>query len=309
MGIASRPSYKVIPQQASTEVTVLNFLCEAFGAIPRSVWMQRMANEHVFWEDRTLITPSSMCRTQQKVFYYREVPDEIHIPFEEEIVFEDDHILVVCKPHYLPVVPSGPYVESCLLNRLIKRTGNIDLTPAHRIDRDTAGLVLFSKVPAERGLYHGLFASGGIQKTYRAVALLDRCLRAEELASGWLIENRIISSIPRFRQQAIDAEGDAINARSKVVCLDQQQGLGLFELNPLTGKTHQLRVHMAGLGFPLLNDPYYPVLQPEQAKDDFSKPLQLLAKEMTFTDPVTQKTYTFMSERPLLWPLVQISGT
>lgn len=301
MGIAARPSYKVIPQDVSCTMSVLDFLCSAFPAISKDVWVQRIVDGHVFWEDRSLISCDSVCRAQQKVFYYREVATEIHIPFDEEIIYEDEHKLIVCKPHYLPVVPSGPYVDSCLLNRLIKRTSNTELTPAHRIDRDTAGLVLFSKKPSERGLYHGLFASGEIQKTYRAVGVLNRVISAQEMKIGWRVENRIIRSTPRFRQQAVDATGQDINARSLITCLEQSDGLGLFELSPLTGKTHQLRVHMAGLGFPLLNDPYYPVLLPEQSKDDFSKPLQLLAQAMSFTDPVTQQVHRFTSSRPLLW--------
>jgi tRNA pseudouridine32 synthase / 23S rRNA pseudouridine746 synthase len=215
------------------------------------------------------------------------------IPFAEKVLFLNDEILVSCKPHFLPVTPGGPYVDECLLNRLRRSTGNDDLVPLHRIDRETAGIVLFSANRKTRALYNELFTSGNIEKTYHALSAAS----GDPGQTAWLVENRIVKGEPWFRMKT--APGPA-NARSRINLVQVKEGVALFHLSPVTGKTHQLRVHMSGLGFGILNDRYYPSLQPERA-DDFARPLQLVAKEVKFTDPVTGKRMEFQSERELLW--------
>jgi tRNA pseudouridine32 synthase / 23S rRNA pseudouridine746 synthase len=273
--------------------TILGFLCQRFPQVAPDCWERRIAEGKVLGEDRLPVTLDSSYVPQQRIFYFREVETEPVIPFSEKILFQNDEILVACKPHFLPVTPGGRYVAECLLNRLRKATGNHDLVPLHRIDRETAGIVLFSANSATRALYNDLFISGNIQKSYQALSAGVPNPGENE----WLIENRIVPGVPWFRMQT---ESGTPNARSRITLMQVKDGLARFQLNPVTGKTHQLRVHMSGLGLGILNDRYYPTLHDERA-DDFANPLQLLAKSVQFQDPVTGKTMEFESERQLLW--------
>ena len=254
------------------------------------VWQQRLEEGKVHWDDKTPIAVDAQYAPHQRIFYYREVPDEAVVPFTEDILFQDQNILIACKPHFLQVTPTGSVVDECLLNRLRRRTGIAELVPVHRIDRETAGLVMFSLNPETRGLYHHLFVESDLVKTYQAVAPAEDMTKTE-----WSIANRMVKAEPWFRMKVTEG---AINARSRIKLLENSKGLGRFELNPVTGKTHQLRVHMSGLGYPLLNDRYYPELQ-SKTPDNYEQPLQLLAKRMSFTDPVSGKKQNFSSTRVL----------
>lgn len=293
MGISEHPSKLSLPQVNPGVATILEYLVIKFPYIDAQVWQQRMADGKVHFHDGALITATTPFRPQQRVYYYREVDHEPTIPFAEQILFQDAHILVADKPHFLAVTPGGTYVNECLQNRLRQRTGIDALQALHRLDRMTAGLVIFSVNPATRHLYHHLFETRQIHKTYQAIANISD---SEQLVGQeWVIKNRIVQAEPHFRMCV--AEGEA-NSHSVIRCLQQVNRQALFELNPITGKTHQLRLHMQTLGWPLLNDPYYPTLQP-LAKDNYETPLQLLAKSLTFTDPVTQQLRQFSCERNL----------
>jgi tRNA pseudouridine32 synthase/23S rRNA pseudouridine746 synthase len=252
-----------------------------------------MADGKVHWHDGSLISPQTAYAAQQRVYYYREVAREPVIPFAESVVYEDELILVAYKPHFLPVMPGGRFVEECLQNRLRHKTGNQQLQAVHRIDNGTAGLVLFSANPESRGHYHNLFATHQVNKTYQAIANTNNSVVS--VNQQWEIKNRLEKSEPRFLMHIV--EGLA-NSHSHVRCLKKTTDRALFELSPVTGKTHQLRVHMQSLGWPLLNDTYYPNLQPKKP-DDYSKPLQLLAQKIQFIDPVTQQIRCFSSNTAL----------
>jgi len=228
----------------------------------------------------------------KRLFYFREVENEPVIPFPETILFQNDEILVACKPHFLPVIPGGRFVNECLLNRLRARTGISNLTPLHRIDRETAGIVIFSVNKKTRGLYHDLFMHGKITKTYYAIAEVTQP-QQDDL---WIVQNRIVRGEPRFRMKTV---AGVVNSQSHIHLLKVKGNRGHFCLNPVTGKTHQLRLHMSGLGFRIINDRLYPDLLAEQ-NDDFEQPLQLLAKQITFRDPITGKNVEFSSEQALL---------
>jgi tRNA pseudouridine32 synthase/23S rRNA pseudouridine746 synthase len=293
MSISKYPSKLTLPQINPGVTSVLEYLYGKFPDIDPKVWQQRAADGKVHWHDGTLITAESPYQAQQRVYYYREVESESAIPFEEKIIFQDEHILVAYKPHFLAVMPGGVYVNECLQNRLRHKTGKENLQALHRLDRVTAGLVLFSVNPETRHLYHDLFATRKMHKTYQAIAKVN----PEEHLCGqqWEIKNHLAASEPRFLMQVIDGEP---NSHSVIRCLRQSNEKALFELEPITGKTHQLRVHMQTLGWPILHDKYYPELQPKSA-DIYSQPLQLLAKELRFIDPVTQLPRAFSSNTDL----------
>jgi tRNA pseudouridine32 synthase/23S rRNA pseudouridine746 synthase len=247
----------------------------------------------VTWQDGAPACCDSPYRPEERLLYHREVEHETVIPFTEEVLFQDDHLLVACKPHFLPVTPGGRFVDQCLLHRLRKSTGNRDLVPLHRIDRETAGLVLFSTNPESRTRYCELFSKGQVRKLYHAVST-----GAGGQGNGpWLVEDRIVSGEPWFRMRSVPGTP---NARSHVALVERRGGLSRFELAPITGKTHQLRLHLSGLGFGILNDRLYPALHPE-TPDDYTRPLQLVAKSLEFVDPLTGDARSFESSRDVVW--------
>lgn len=289
------PSYSkvTLPDLPDHCATVVDFLIRKFSRIAGEVWLQRVRDGKVLDQDGVPITTNTAYLPGSKIFYFREVEQERVIPYAETLVFANSDLLVACKPHFLPVNPTGPYVAECLMNRLRKKTGNQELVPINRIDRETAGLVLFSADRKTRDSYYRLFREGKVEKSYEAVAFVGE----EAAGRVWHVENRLDKGEPWFRMREVAGEA---NARSVVRLAEVRDGKGLFVLQPLTGKTHQLRLHMSGLGFPILNDRYYPELQPESA-DDYEKPLQLLAKRVKFRDPVTGDDLEFTSGRQLAW--------
>ena len=270
--------------------TMLDFLASRFPEISEAVWRERMARGDVVDEQGAVITPLSPYRAGARVYYYRELEAETEIPFEETIIFQDEHIVVADKPHFLPIAPSGRFLKETLLARL-KRKLDIDhLVPMHRLDRETAGLMIISKNVQTRDLYHALFRERRITKTYEALARLDA-----NRIFPFTYRSRIVEAKEFYRREEVAGEP---NAETHIDMIEQRGELALYKLNPVTGKTHQLRVHMAALGIPILNDAYYPILSNWKG-DDFSKPLQLLARSVEFIDPVSGEARRFVSKREL----------
>lgn len=293
MGISKHPSIVTMPEVEKPYPSILTFLSRRFAAISLETWEERILEGKVLNEQGQNITLDTEYAPLSRLFYFREVISEPCIPFAEKILFIDDEILVACKPHFLPVTPGGRYVDECLLNRLRKSTGIEDLAPLHRIDRETAGLVLFSVNKSSRGLYGTLFMNGQVDKNYQA---LSSCLAMQDTAS-WQIENRIVRGEPWFRMKSVPG---SVNARSAINLVEVKGETARFTLHPHTGKTHQLRIHMSDLGFGILNDRYYPELEAER-EDNFEIPLQLVAQALRFKDPLSGIIREFESERPLLW--------
>jgi tRNA pseudouridine32 synthase / 23S rRNA pseudouridine746 synthase len=219
------------------------------------------------------------------IYWYRDLPDEIVVPFDLPVLYRDENIVVVDKPHFLATMPRGGHVVQTALVRLRRALGLWELSPAHRLDRLTAGVLVFTARREVRGAYQTMFASGGASKTYLARS------SAGTLAEPVELRNRIVKR--RGSLQAVVEPGE-VNA----VTLVEPLGDGLFRLTPSTGRTHQLRVHMNSLGLPIDGDPLYPTVL-DVAAEDFSRPLQLLAHRLAFTDPVTGVNREFVSERTL----------
>ena len=228
-----------------------------------------------------------------RVYYYRSVPDEVWDPLDVEVVYRDEHLLVADKPHFMPVTPSGGQLQHALLVRLRRRLGLEQLTPVHRIDRETAGLVLFSVNASTRAPYHALFAQRRVHKTYECIAA-----RRDDLS--WPLEraSRLEPDVHFMRMREVDG---VANARTRLAPVQTGATLARYRLHPETGLRHQLRVHCAALGLPILGDRLYPTLQPAHT-DDPSLPLQLLAQALAFTDPLTGREHAFASARRLSLP-------
>ena len=228
------------------------------------------------------------------LLYFRRLAREPEIPFEETILFQDEHILVADKPHFLPVTPSGLYLHQTLLNRLKKKTGIQTLSPIHRIDRDTAGLVIFSVNPNERAQYQNLFRDRVVRKIYEAIAPHSEAL-SQKLPMTY--QCRIEESEHFLQMQEVVGEP---NADTYIELLKEMKPWARYRLTPGSGKKHQLRCHLNALNIPIKNDQIYPVLTPYQEYDlDFEKPLQLLAKTLYFIDPITKEPREFHSQREI----------
>jgi tRNA pseudouridine32 synthase/23S rRNA pseudouridine746 synthase len=285
---AARASMLQLPSGAW--LTVLDCLCAQFPAIERAVWLDRMARGLVYDAQENLIDAAAPYRAGLQVFYFREVIDEAPIPVVESVLYADEHLIVADKPHFLPVIPAGSYVEQTLLARLARRFDNAQLTPLHRIDRLTAGLVLFSANKASRAAYQALFRERKIDKYYEAIAPA-----LPQLQFPLMYRSRLTAGEPFFRMR--ESEG-LPNSETRIEVLNSSGEFWRYALYPITGKKHQLRVHMAALGAPICNDPLYPLLH-EQRGDDYMQPLKLLAKSLAFTDPLTGVARNFTSRLDL----------
>jgi tRNA pseudouridine32 synthase/23S rRNA pseudouridine746 synthase len=239
------------------------------------------------------LLPDSPYRQGLCVFYYREREGETPIPCEEIILHRDEHLLVVDKPHFLPVTPSGRFLHETLLVRLKRKTGLTHLTPIHRLDRETAGVIVFSHQLQTRGQYQALFRERAVTKIYEAFAP-----HLPGTTFPFTYRSRLVRGEEFFRTE--EAAGEP-NSETHIDVLARRGEFSLYELRPVTGKKHQLRVHLAALGIPIANDAFYPKALPCGA-DDFLRPLQLLARSIAFTDPVSGKTRAFTSTRKLQGP-------
>ena len=270
--------------------TVLDGLCVRFPAIDREVWVDRFARGRVQDASGCALAVDMPYRVGMELRYFREVPNEPRIPFEAQIVFADADLVVADKPHFLPVVPSGRFVQETLLWRLQSQLGNAELVPLHRIDRETAGLVLFSARAETRSMYQALFGQRGIEKCYEAIAPPLPSLSMPHVRSSHLQPGE-----PFFLM--CEADG-APNSHTRVDVIERRAQSWRYDLQLVTGRKHQLRVHMAALGAPIVNDGLYPELR-ARAPDDFSRPLQLLAKSLRFVDPVDGRPRAFESSQTL----------
>ncbi|WP_143342668.1 RluA family pseudouridine synthase, partial [Crossiella equi] len=224
------------------------------------------------------------------VWFHRELPVEEPVPFPITVVYRDERILVADKPHFLATIPRGKHIQQTALVKLRQEHGLPELSAAHRLDRVTAGLVLFVIRREDRGRYQTLFRDRLVGKEYEAIAPHD-----PDLALPAVVRSRIVKERGVITAQEVDGP---VNAETEVELLATRDGLGRYRLRPVTGRTHQLRLHLSGLGIPILGDDFYPVLT-DRPLDDFTRPLQLLARTLRFTDPVTGVAHEFHSGQTL----------
>lgn len=272
---------------------MLAFLEERFGAVGGPTWAERLARGDVVDAKGERLHADSHVRQGMRIWYYRELDAETPIPFEERILFRDEHLLVVDKPHFVPMIPTGRFLRETLLVRLKHKLDLPHLTPIHRLDRETAGVVIFSHNLETRGTYQSMFQKRSIRKVYEALA---PALDGRDFPFTY--RSRMVDGEKFFVMK--EEEGEP-NSETLVEMIERRGTLARYRLHPHTGRKHQLRLHMASLGVPILNDAFYPVALPCKG-DDFSAPLQLLARRIGFADPLTGEERTFESVRELAWP-------
>ena len=297
--------------------TIAHFLAQQFPAISAHEWSQRMAAGNVVDEHGVAVTPTRAFEAGLRIYYYRALETEPRIPFDEVILFQDEQLVVVDKPHFLPVIPSGRYLQETLLVRLKRKLGIDTLVPIHRIDRGTAGVIVFSVQESTRGKYQQLFATRNVRKTYEAIAPINRALHFPLMHASCLVQDEHFMRMKEIAGEAnsqthfeiireLTAPGAnplaPTPAHAHTLASTLTPSFALYRLRPITGRKHQLRVHCAALAIPIVNDPMYPTFLPEPAREapeDFSKPLQLLARTVEFTDPITGAARAFTSARQL----------
>lgn len=269
---------------------VLECLCAHFPQVPPETWRDRFARGRVLDSHGLPLDEQTPHRENLKIHYFREVADEVVIPFEARLLHVDQDLVIADKPHFLAVLPSGQFVEHTLLRRLMRELDNPHLVPLHRIDRDTAGLVMFSASPRSRSQYQALFREHRIEKRYQALAPA-----LPSLEFPLVHRSHMHKGEPFFRMAE---HAGAANSETRIDVLDRTGPIWRYSLTPITGRKHQLRVHTASIGAAIVNDPYYPELT-TRAIDDFSAPLKLLAQGLRFIDPLSGKPRHFESQLTL----------
>ncbi|MDG4860819.1 RluA family pseudouridine synthase [Streptomyces sp. T-3] len=259
-------------------------------SVPAEVVDGMLRGGEIVTADGVPVAPDTPYAPGAHLWFHRELRPEAPVPFAIDIVYRDEHLLVVDKPHFLATMPRGSHITETALARLRRDLGIPGLGPAHRLDRLTAGLVMFTVRPADRGAYQSLFSDRRVHKEYEAVAAYEPTLALPVTVRSRIEKVRGVIA-------AYEIPGEP-NSESRVELLEHRAGLGRYRLLPRTGRTHQLRVHMNALGIPILGDPVYPDVA-DPAPDDFSRPLQLLARTLEFRDPVTGIEHCFVSRRTL----------
>ena len=282
------PSYMWV--QEADPGLALAYLLARFADVTEATWRDRMARREVVDGSGMVLAPDSLLRRGLRIWYYRELDDETPIPFEEQILFRDAHLLIVDKPHFLPTTPGGRFLHESLLVRLKRKLGEEQLIPIHRLDRETAGVVLFSLRLETRGAYQSLFQQRSVEKVYEAIA---PAMPGRQFP--FVHRSRMVDGTPFFRME--EAPGEP-NSETLVDVIEDRGEMVLYRLQPHTGRKHQLRLHMASLGAPILNDAFYPEALPIK-EDNFTKPLKLLARAIAFDDPLSGERRRFESVRTL----------
>lgn len=289
--------------------TIQDYVLARFGHVDAAGLARRFATGEVRGIGGLEINAATPLGAHEFLWYYRDAPVETPVPFHETLLHLDNDLLVVDKPHFLPTTPGGRYVQQSALVRLRNRLGLPQLTPMHRLDRATAGVLLFSVREETRGAYQLLFEKRGITKEYEAVsALPEGWDNARPALAGVPLPLTYRNHIDKVKGQLAVVVSDHLepNAETAISVLGtglstgHQAGLPVLHtrLRPRSGRTHQLRVHLGALGAGILNDPFYPELL-DEAPDDHARPLQLLARSIAFTDPLSGAHRTFRSVRTL----------
>jgi len=284
------PSFAWLP--AGQWPSLLAYLVARFPHLDPAILEGRLLRGELVNDEGRAFAIDSPYRAGIRIWYYRDVPPETSVPFEERVLYRDDRIVVADKPHFLSISPAGKYLRETLLTRLRHKLDLPDLTPVHRLDRETAGVVMFCHHAPSRGAYQGLFQSRQISKVYEAIAPFREDLVLPRVHCSLLEEGEGF-----FTMREMPGEP---NSETRIELIERRGDWARYRLEPHTGRKHQLRVHMAALGIPIRDDPWYPEVLPDKG-DDFSKPLRLLARSITFTDPLSGIPRTFTSELQLDW--------
>ncbi|UEL30320.1 RluA family pseudouridine synthase [Pseudarthrobacter sp. L1SW] len=294
--------------------TAMDYMMHRWGHIDPQGIEDRFDAGEIVGEGGIPLDRATPLQEHTFIWYYRSLPPETRIPVDISILHQDEHLLVVDKPHFLPTTPGGTYIQESALVRLRNQLELPDLIPMHRLDRMTAGVLLFSTNPQTRGKYQVLFEKRQVQKEYECVAAAHPAPGHAAVEFPVVVRNRMTKSRSYLLAEVVDGEPNAETRIEQLETFDAGASSGAsgataaasgcprrlarYRLEPHTGKTHQLRVHMASLGLGIINDAFYPELL-DKAPDDYSQPLQLLARGIRFRDPITGEPVEYRSRLEL----------
>jgi tRNA pseudouridine32 synthase/23S rRNA pseudouridine746 synthase len=284
----------VLHLRAGPWPSLLAFLLDHFPHVGEDAWRTRLIDGQVFDDAGQPYLLDSAYPANRRIWYFREVASEAEIPFDAPILFRDERLLVADKPHFLACMPSGQHVYQTLLTRLRDTLSLPDLTPIHRLDRETAGVMLFCTSVKYRAAYQTLFQQRAVHKEYEAIGGFR-----PDLALPTVHKSRLCERQENFQMIEVDGEP---NSETRIELIERHGALARYRLTPLTGKKHQLRAHLAALGIGILHDPWYPTLLATKDISDFSAPLCLVARSIEFVDPIDGGHRCFRSTRTLAWP-------
>lgn len=306
---------------STAPATIADYLIARFYPNDPQIIHARFATGEVRLDDGTVLTSDSPYMPGERIWYFRELADEPELPSDIPVLYEDEYVLAIDKPHFLPTTPRGSYIAQTALTKLRVREQNPLLIPIHRLDRPTAGVLLFAKTVEARRPFQMMFQHRQVSKTYRAVAPVPADTAAAEQAlsaEGLQVRSRIQKirdqlQVQQLSEEQCAAQGVESNTltTAKILrtftpsaqavegwCAEPNREWALYDLAPHTGKTHQLRVHLNMLGSPILGDVLYPQVLPD-APDRPEYPLQLLAYSLHFEHPITGERVDLYSGRSL----------
>ena len=301
--------------------TIADYLIARFYPNDPQIIHARFNTGEVRLDDGTILTGDSPYMPGERIWYFRELADEPQLPSDMPVLYEDEHVLAIDKPHFLPTTPRGSYIAQTALTKLRVREQNPLLIPIHRLDRPTAGVLLFAKTVEARRPFQMMFQHRQVSKTYRAVAPVPADAAAAEQAlsaEGLQVRSHIQKirdqlQVQQLSEQECAAQGVEPNTLTTVKILrtftpsaqavegwraEPNREWALYDLAPHTGKTHQLRAHLNMLSAPILGDVLYPQVLPD-APDRPEYPLQLLAYSLHFEHPITGERVDLYSGRSL----------
>lgn len=301
--------------------TIADYLIARFYPNDPQIIHARFNTGEVRLDDGTILTGDSPYMPGERIWYFRELADEPQLPSDMPVLYEDEHVLAIDKPHFLPTTPRGSYIAQTALTKLRVREQNPLLIPIHRLDRPTAGVLLFAKTVEARRPFQMMFQHRQVSKTYRAVAPVPADAAAAEQAlsaEGLQVRSHIQKirdqlQVQQLSEQECAAQGVEPNTLTTVKILrtftpsaqavegwraEPNREWALYDLAPHTGKTHQLRAHLNMLSSPILGDVLYPQVLPD-APDRPEYPLQLLAYSLHFEHPITGERVDLYSGRSL----------
>ena len=280
------PDRITVPADAA-RTTVGSFL---HAAAPDDEWDGRFAAGEVVDRTGRALHPDDPCPPGLTIHFYRQPAPEVPVPFTVDVLHHEDGLLVVDKPHFLATIPRGRHVTESVVVRLRRDLDLPELVPAHRLDRMTAVVLVCTTDPALRRPYQQMFEERRVVKEYEALAphLPDHRFPAT-------VRSRIDKKHGEPTAREVPGEP---NAHTDVDVIEVHGDLARYRLSPITGRTHQLRLHMLSLGAPIIGDDFYPVLR-NRPLGDFTDPLRLLARTLRFDDPLTGQPRVFTSPRTL----------
>lgn len=282
--------------------TAMDYMMHRWGHIDPQGIEDRFDAGEIVGEAGVPLDRTTPLQRHTFIWYYRSLPPETRIPVELNILHQDEHLLVVDKPHFLPTTPGGTYIQESALVRLRNQLRLPDLIPMHRLDRMTAGILLLSTNPETRGKYQVLFEKRQVQKEYECVSAAEPAPGHPAVDFPVVVRNRMTKSRSYLLAEVIEGVPNAETRIERLRTFDAPDAAAprraLYRLKPHSGKTHQLRVHMASLGLGIVNDAFYPELL-DKAPDDYAKPLQLLARGIRFVDPISGSPVEYRSRLEL----------